>query len=88
MFLMHNLYDNYGIVHSHLLINIFLCYYSLKSEINLSFLQRKNIYDAKIPFTERFKIFESNITEAMKNDKEHLSFDKIDLVINFSISLT
>ncbi|CAH1443986.1 unnamed protein product [Lactuca virosa] len=43
-------------------------------------LWRQFIFDKYIPFNERFDKFESNIKDAMKKDKELLTFEKVHLV--------
>ncbi|CAH1440865.1 unnamed protein product [Lactuca virosa] len=44
---------------------------------------RQFIFDKYIPFNEKFDKFESNIKDAMKKDKELLTFEKVHLVINY-----
>nr|KAJ0211403.1 hypothetical protein LSAT_V11C400220140 [Lactuca sativa] len=41
---------------------------------------RQFIFDKNIPFNERFDKFEANIKDAMKKDKELLTFEKVHLV--------
>ncbi|CAH1434872.1 unnamed protein product [Lactuca virosa] len=41
---------------------------------------RQFIYDKKHPFIERYDKFESNIKDAIKKDKELLTFEKVQLV--------
>ncbi|CAH1438263.1 unnamed protein product [Lactuca virosa] len=41
---------------------------------------RQFIFDKNIPFNQRFDKFESNIKDAMKKDKELLTFEKVHLV--------
>ncbi|CAH1417780.1 unnamed protein product [Lactuca virosa] len=41
---------------------------------------RQFIFDKNIPFIERYDKFESNIKDAMKKDKELLTFEKVHLV--------
>ncbi|CAH1423565.1 unnamed protein product [Lactuca virosa] len=43
-------------------------------------LDRQFIFDKYIPFNERFDKFELNIKDAMKKDKELLTFEKVHLV--------
>ncbi|CAI9272951.1 unnamed protein product [Lactuca saligna] len=52
-----------------------------KREIKNQTIMRQFIFDKNIPFIERFDKFESNIKDAMKKDKELLTFEKVHLFI-------